>query len=177
MYPAIRYARELWIHRAAPPLGIGETHVTHVTCWPWDIDLWRELNNGRTLTLMDLGRAVLYRRTGFIAAMRARGWSAAVAGVSVRYRRRVRMFDRLKLRSRILGWDDRFAYAEQGLWRQGECCSHALLRVAITGGKGIVPPAELARELGFPEEGPPLPPWVTAWAEAEARRPWPPMQG
>jgi hypothetical protein len=26
---------------------------------------------------------------------------------------RVKMFDRIELRSRILGWDDRFTYAEQ----------------------------------------------------------------
>jgi acyl-CoA thioesterase FadM len=176
MYPFVRLAKELGVHRHAPPLGVGETHVTQLICWPWDIDLWMELNNGRTLTIMDLGRVVLFRRLGVIGAMRARRWAGVIAGASVRYRRRVRMFDRLELRSRILGWDDRFTYAEQSLWRRGECCSHALLRMAITGGSGIVPSAELARELGLPEMGPPLPGWVTAWAEAEARRPWPPSR-
>lgn len=174
MYPVVRYAKELWVHRRAPALGAGETHVGHVTCWPFDIDLWMELNNGRTLTLMDLGRVVLYRRAGLDRALRARGWSVVVAGASVRYRRRVRMFDRLELRSRILGWDDRFSYVEQAFWRKGECTSHALFRAAITGGSGIVPSAEIYREMGWPGESAPLPGWVTAWAEAEARRPWPP---
>ncbi|MCX7646261.1 MAG: acyl-CoA thioesterase [Rhodobacteraceae bacterium] len=176
MYPFIRLAKELAVHRRAPPLKVGETHVTHLICWPWDIDLWLELNNGRTLTIMDLGRVVLFRRMGVIGAMRARGWAGTIAGASVRYRRRVRMFDRIEMRSRILGWDDRFTYAEQSLWRDGECCSHALLRMAITGGRGIVPSAELARALGLPEQGPPLPAWVAAWIAAEAERPWPPMQ-
>jgi acyl-CoA thioesterase FadM len=177
VYPFVRLAKELFVHRRAQALRVGETHVTHLLCWPWDIDLWMELNNGRTLTIMDLGRVVLFRRMGMIAPLRARGWAGTIAGATVRYRRRVRMFDRIEMRSRIIGWDDRFTYAEQSLWRGGECCSHALLRMAITGGRGIVPTAEVARALGLPERSPPLPGWVAAWIAAEAERPWPPMQG
>jgi acyl-CoA thioesterase FadM len=176
MYPFVRLAKELAVHRSAPRLRVGETHVTQLICWPWDIDLWMELNNGRTLTIMDLGRVVLFRRMGVIGAMRAKRWAGTIAGASVRYRRRVRMFDRIEMRSRIVGWDARFTYAEQSLWRGGECCSHALLRMAITGGKGIVPSADLAAAMGLPAESPSLPPWVAAWAEADALRPWPPMQ-
>ena len=177
MYPIVRLVKELAVHRNAPPLKVGETHVTQLICWPWDIDLWMELNNGRTLTIMDLGRVVLFRRLGVIGAMRRKRWAGTIAGASVRYRRRVRMFDRIEMKSRIVGWDDRFTYAEQSLWKGPECCSHALLRMAITGSAGIVPSADLARELGLPESSPPLPGWVQAWSEAEARRPWPPMQG
>lgn len=177
MYPFVRLIKELVVHRNAPALKVGEVHVTHLVCWPWDIDLWMELNNGRTLTIMDLGRVVLFRRLGVIGAMRAKRWAGTIAGASVRYRRRVRMFDRIEMRSRIVGWDARFTYAEQSLWRGDECCSHALLRMAITGGKGIVPSADLAAAMGLPQESPPLPAWVAAWAEADALRPWPPMQG
>lgn len=176
MYPVVRLMKELWVHRNAAPLALGEAHVTHLICWPWDIDLWMELNNGRTLTLMDLGRMVMFRRMGVDAAMRRMGWAGTIAGASVRYRRRIRMFDRIEMRSRIVGWDARFTYSEQSLWRDGECCSHALLRMAITGGKGIVPSADLAAAMGHPGESPPLADWIVAWTEAEARRPWPPMQ-
>jgi acyl-CoA thioesterase FadM len=176
MYPFVRLAKELWIHRAAAPLDVGQTHVTRLVCWPWDIDLWMELNNGRTLTIMDLGRVVLFRRLGVLAVMRRKGWGGTIAGASVRYRRRIRMFDRIEMRSRILGRDDRFTYAEQSLWRGGECCSHALLRMATTGPGGIVPTADLARAMGLPPEAAPLPGWVRAWVQADALRPWPPMQ-
>jgi len=174
MYPFVRMIKELAVHRHAPPMVVGETHVTHLICWPWDIDLWMELNNGRTLTLMDLGRIVLFRRMGFIAAMRHRRWAGTIAGASVRYRRRVRMFDRVEIQSRIIGWDARFTYAEHAIWKGGECCSHALLRMAVTGAAGIIPSAEIARELGLAETSPPLPDWVEAWTGAEALRPWPP---
>ena len=59
MYPFIRLAKDIFINARATPLDMGETHVSHHICWPWDLDLWWELNNGRTLTIYDLGRIPL----------------------------------------------------------------------------------------------------------------------
>jgi acyl-CoA thioesterase FadM len=175
MYPFPRLAKELFRHRNAAPLAVGDTHVTTLTCWPWDIDLWMELNNGRTLTVMDLGRVVMFRRMGFVEAMQKNRWGGTIAGASIRYRRRVRMLETMELRSRIVGWDDRFSYAEQSIWIGEACASHALLRMAVTSKSGIVPTAELARALDMPKVSPPLPDWITAWIAADAQRPWPPM--
>ena len=51
-----------------------------------------------------------------------------------------------------------------------------MLRIAVTTGKGIIPPAEVAGVMGLDPDQLALPDWVRAWAEAEAARPWPPMQ-
>ena len=174
MYPVLRLAKELVRHRAAPPLKVGETHVTTMICWPWDIDVFLELNNGRTLTLYDMARVVMYRRLGVMEAMKRLGWGGTVAGASVRYRSRVRAFQRVEVRATLVGWDDRFNYVVQSMWRRGTCTSQALMRMAVTDANGLVPAARVARELGFPAESPPLPDWVAAWAHAEAQRPWPP---
>ncbi|TCP58702.1 acyl-CoA thioesterase FadM [Rhodovulum bhavnagarense] len=175
MYPFLRLAKEFYVHRNDPALPLTGTHVSHHLCWPWDLDLWMELNNGRTLTLLDLGRLPLARRVGLIAVMKSQGWGLTMAGVSVRYRRRVRMFDRFHTRSRCIGWDERFIYIEQGMWRGGECCNHALYRAAVTDANGIVTPDRVMRAMGLDVASPPLPGWVSAWIEAEAKRPWPPM--
>lgn len=174
MYPYLRMFKELWKFRNAPPLGAFDTHVSTHVCLPWDIDPWMELNNGRTLTLFDLGRIPLGRRTGIERILRARGWGLAVAGNSTRYRRRVRMFHRITMKSRCIGWDARFLYIEQAMWRGAECTSHILIRSAITSAAGMVAPAEMARALGLSAESPPLPDWVQAWIAADAGRPWPP---
>ena len=133
-----------------------------------------ELNNGRTLTLFDLGRIIMLQRTGIVAAMATQRWGGTVAGASIRYRKRVRMFDKLTLRTRTIGWDDRFAYVEQSLWKADTCCSHGLMRIAITDAKGIVPAPRLADLMGV-SQPPQLPEWVRAWSDADALRPWPPM--
>ena len=177
MYPYLRIIKELWKFRKAPPLGLFDPHVSHHRCWLSDIDPWRELNNGRTLTLFDLGRLPMAYRMGLPKILRAKRWGMTVAGNSLRYRRRIRLFDRLEMRSRLIGWDGRFFYMEQSFWREGECCSHMLVRVAVTSREGIVAPSEVVMAMGQPPQSPPLPAFAQAWIAADATRPWPPERG
>jgi len=175
MYPVVRLLGESLKFRRQP-LGLLDTHVSHHRCLPWDLDPWMELNNGRTLTLYDLGRLPFTQRIGMSAALKANGWGMTIAGASVRYRRRVRVFHRVRMHTRLLGWDQRFFYVEQSLWRQGEALNNILLRVAATRTGGILPPAQLVAAMGYTAQpSPPLPDWVLAWTNADALRPWPPM--
>lgn len=174
MYPLIRFAKELVKFRHAPPLAPCEAHVSTHRCWPWDLDPWIELNNGRTLTLYDLGRIPMVQRLGLIDTLRARRWGITVAGNSTRYRQRIRMFDRFTMVSRVIGWDHRFIYMEQSMWKRGQCCNHMLLRSAVTSSAGIVPPGQVIEAMGADHQSPPLPAWVEAWIAADASRPWPP---
>lgn len=176
MYPFVRLAKEIWKACKAPRLGLTEAHVSHHICWPWDLDFWVELNNGRTLTLYDLGRTPLAIRTGMVKILRRERWGMTVAGNTVRYRRRVRAFQRVEMVSRVIGWDKRFMYMEQSMWRQGECTSHMLLRSAFTDRNGIVDMARVAAAAGHAGPSPDLPDWVNAWIAADAERPWPPLR-
>ena len=179
MYPFIRLATELLKFRAAPALGIRDTHISHHLCLPWDLDPWNELNNGRTLTLYDLGRIPAGRRLGLDRALAAQGWGMTVAGVSVRYRRRIQAFERVEMQTRCIGWDKRFLYTEQSLWKKAgaapDCANHILLRSAVTSRTGIVEPARLAAVMGL-GDSPALPDWAQAWIAADATRPWPPSR-
>lgn len=177
MYPFLRLALGLARATRQPALGPFDPHISQHICWPWDLDPWRELNNGRTLTLYDLGRTPLAVRCGVTRVLAANGWGMTVAGSSVRYRRRVRAFDRVTMVSRLIGWDARFLYMDQSMWKGADCTSQALIRSAVTSKAGIVPPAQVARALGHDGDSPPLPGWVLAWAEAEGQRPWPPKAG
>ncbi|MGL4412969.1 acyl-CoA thioesterase [Roseinatronobacter monicus] len=174
MYPFIRFAKEMLKYRNAPRLGVCDLHVSHHRCWPWDLDPWVELNNGRTLTLYDLGRIPMAMRTGLIDVLRQNRWGITVAGNTTRYRRRIRAFERFELRSRCIGWDARFLYTEQAMWKGDDCANHILIRSAITSAQGIVPPAQVLRALGQPEDSPEMPGWVNAWIAADAERVWPP---
>lgn len=176
MYPYVRMAKELWKFRNAPSLGILEPHVSSHRIWPWDLDPWRELNNGRTLTLFDLGRIPMSVRMGFDKVAKAKGWGITVAGNSTRYRRRVTLFQKVTQISRVVGWDDRFTYLEQSFWRGDDCTSHMLLRSAFTSKGGIVPPAEVLAVLGQPAQSPALPDWISHWIAADQQRIWPPQR-
>ncbi|MEL7259020.1 MAG: acyl-CoA thioesterase, partial [Pseudomonadota bacterium] len=135
------------------------------------------LNNGRTLTLYDLGRIPFAIRSGLVKVMRKNKWGLTMAGASVRYRQRIKMFETVEMRSRTVFWDERFMYVEQSMWKKnGECANHIVYRAAVTGRDGIVEPANVAEAMGIEPQPPIAPDWVTAWIAADQVRPWPPMQ-
>ncbi len=174
MYPFIRLAKDIWLARNAEPLPPLGVHVSHHRCWPHDIDMFIEMNNGRILTIFDLGRLVLARRVGLIAALKDNRWGLTMAGVSVRYRKRIKPFVKFRMVSRCVGWDDKFFYLDQTIWIGEECAAQALYRSAVTDHNGIVRPRRLFDHIGYEGEKPVLPEWVQGWIDAEATRPWPP---
>lgn len=177
MYPFLRLIKELLKFRKAPQLGFGDVHISHHMCMPWDLDPWIELNNGRTLTLYDLGRIPLAARSGLLNVLKQRRWEMTMAGACVRYRRRIRMFEHIEMRSRALCWDDRFIYIEQSMWKtNGDCAGHIVYRGAFVGHDGIVSPDHVWSALCETADRPEIPEWVATWIAAEDMRPWPPLQ-
>ena len=81
MYPFLRLIKEVFKFRKAPQLGFGDVHISHHMCMPWDLDPWVELNNGRTLTLYDLGRIPLAARSGLLNVLKERRWGMTMAYV------------------------------------------------------------------------------------------------
>jgi acyl-CoA thioesterase FadM len=178
MFPFIRVAKDVILASRQPPLEkLGDVHVSHHICWPHDLDAFLELNNGRALTLYDIGRIAMAQRSGLIAALRKNRWGLTMAGSCVRFRRRIHGFERFEMRSRSVCFDDRFTYIEQSMWKpNGECASHVLYRAAVTDKNGIVPPSLVVQAMGQDGASPQMPDWIAAWCAAEDKRPWPPMQ-
>lgn len=174
MYPFLRMTAHLLRARRAAALPILGTDVTAMRCWPTDIDLFMEMNNGRILTLYDIGRFNLSVRTGLLRVLRKERWGLVVAGASVRYRARIRPFQRFEIRTRVLGWDARFVYLEQAMWRDKTCCSNLLIRTGVTERGRLVASERVTAALGIDGPPPELPDWARAWIEADETRPWPP---
>lgn len=177
MYPFVRLAKEIFINRYAVPLPVLGTHTSWHRCWPQDLDGFMEMNNGRILTVLDLGRFSLAKRVGLLAALSKNKWGMTMAGSSVRYRKRIRPFVRFRATHRCVGWDDKFFYLEHAIWIGEDCAAHALYRAAVTDKNGIVKPGLVFRSMGFEGARPDLPPWVENWIVADKTRPWPPESG
>ena len=178
MFPFVRIAKDTFLASRQPIFtSMTQTHVSQHICWPHDLDFWLELNNGRALSLYDIGRTAMAQRAGLIAALRQNRWGLTMAGSCTRFRRRIHGFERFEMRSRAVCWDDKFTYIEQSMWkRSGECASHALYRAAITDKNGIVAPTRALAAMNHDAVSPPMPDWIAAWCAAEDQRPWPPMQ-
>jgi acyl-CoA thioesterase FadM len=171
MYPYFRLLRVLARARSGHRLDLDGKSVLTFRAWPGDIDIFPEMNNGRQLTVMDLGRFDLGARTGLNRLAHRRKWGFAVAGASVRYRRRIRPFRKFSLSTRLLGFDERWFYFIQE-YRCGDIlCSSALIRAGVTSRSGLVSTAEVLEAMGAGDWNPELPGWVRAWIEADDRRP------
>ena len=175
MYPIIRTIKEVLKAKRMPALGPLGTHVSYHRCWPQDIDYYLEMNNGRVLTMLDLGRTGLAERAGLLRALAKNGWGLTVAGSSIRYRKRIRPFVKFRTVSKSVGWDERFVYLEQSIWIGDDCAVQALFRTAVTDKNGIVRPERFMAAMGLRDPSPDLPDWVQNWIEADLTRPWPPI--
>ena len=138
MYPIVRLTKEVLNARQKPPLHPLGHHVSWHRCWPQDIDNYLEMNNGRILTILDIGRGGLAQRTGLLDALRANRWGLTIAGSSVRYRKRIRPFAKFRTVSRSVGWGRRFFYLEQTIWLGDDCAVQGLFRAAVTDRNGCL---------------------------------------
>ncbi|MBN1829538.1 MAG: thioesterase family protein [Deltaproteobacteria bacterium] len=173
MYPYFRMLAMLIKAHGGPLISMRDETELKLRVWPSDIDFYPELNNGRHLTIMDLGRIDLVVRSGLFRILREKKWGLSVGGASVRYRHRLQAFRNFTLRTRILGLDERWFYFHQKTERGERTHSAALIRAGITSPDGLVPVSDVLRAAGEENWKPEMPNWVSAWIKAENLRPWP----
>lgn len=175
MYPFARLGWTLFAARSLPPMNALDMHVSQHRCRLVDCDIFMEMNNGRILTLYEMGRFQAAVRMGLWALLKKKRWGLTVAGTSIRYRRRITPFECYETRTRIATWDERFVYIEQGMYKtNGDCASHVLLRTAVVSKGRAVPTKELIEALNITDPRPKPADWVQNWIDAEATRIWPP---
>lgn len=180
MYPVTRLLITSIKAKYGKPLTADSESVISFICRPWDLDMYAEMNNGRILTLYDIGRFDLSIRCGLLSALLRRGWGFAVAGSTIQYRKRIRLFNKVTMRTKMLSSDDKWTYIEQSMWVRGTPVSSVLLRTCVTGKTGIIPTNDVMDEMGVSEVEKsqlmqPLPAWAAAWQQADKERPWPPI--
>ena len=177
MYPVLRLITVSLTAWRAPKQAWDSVGECRFLAHPSDIDMFAEMNNGRHLTLYDLGRFDLAIKIGLSKALRDNGWGLVVAGGTVRFRRRIRLFDRVTMRTQIVGRDERWFYIHQAMFVKGEACSASLLRTGVTEKGKVVPSERVADALDVTDAHPEPPQWAKDWIEADAGRPWPPTFG
>jgi len=135
--------------------------------------MYMEMNNGRVITLYDLGRFHLVFAANMDSLLREKGWGLAIASSTVRYRKRVTLFDKVTMRSQLAGADERWLYIRQSMWVKGQPTSSILLRAAIThNGKAI--PIQEFRDAIEDDTLLNVEDWESDWVHVEDERPWPP---
>ncbi len=138
-----------------------------IRIWPHDLDLNLHANNGRILTIADVGRLDMALRAGLIVKALKRGWRPVVASSTVRYRKSLAPFRRYDLQTRILTWDDKWVYFEHRFVSGDEVAVAIVVRGGFVGAEGMVPPAKINALLGLDAAAPAHPEWLKQWRAAE----------
>ncbi len=174
MYPIIRLISSTMNAKKSEKLAFDDVSEIQFRCRPWDLDMFMEMNNGRILTLFDLGRFDMSIRTGLADVLRKNRWGLAVAGSTTRYRKRIKLFNKVTMKTQAVGYDEKWFYVAQSMWLGDTPASSVLLRTCITRKGGAVPTEEVLAQMNAEHWKPALPDWVEQWQQADSHRPWPP---
>jgi len=120
--------------------------------WPNDLDLFAHVNNGRYLTLMDLGRLHITIRSGLLKVMRERRWHAAASAVEIRFRRPLKLWQRYELVTEIVDWDEHWFLFEQCFESGGKVYARALVKAQFRHRRERVPTGSVLELVGMQGE-------------------------
>lgn len=158
-----------------PRLGdMLDTGILRFRVWPNDLDFNMHMNNGRYLTLMDLGRIDLIRNLGLLKIVIERKYGPVLAAAHMRWRLPLRPFQTFDLQTRILCWDDKWFFMEQRFVIASGAKKGAVAAIGILKGSFFdpstgttVPSADLLKLAGMEGGSPAMPAHVARWQEAE----------
>jgi acyl-CoA thioesterase FadM len=134
---------------------------------PNDLDPNWHMNNGRYLTIMDLGRLDMTIHSGLMRAVIRNRWMPVLGGATIRYQRPLQPFQRYTLTTRILGWDEKWIYMEQRFDSNGKRAATALVKALVRGRDRSIPTADVMHEVGVDQPSPLLPEHLRAWIAAD----------
>lgn len=147
------------------PLGVS---TLFFRVWPNDLDTNLHMNNGRYLTLMDLGRFDWIMRAGLLKHTWKKKWYPVLGACTIRFRRSLSLGQAFRLETRIAGWDAKWVYLEQRIYSRGKLCTLAYLRGIFTSPQGSIPMSEVMAALGIENlASPELPQGIQEWLRAE----------
>ena len=151
-------------NRTKDRITLWDSAVTDFRVLPSDCDIFRHMTNSRYLAVMDLGRMDLLERSGFWDQLQAKGWYPVVAGQTINYRRSLKPLQKYQVKSRVVGVDDRWVYAEQTFTAKDEVYARAFIRIRFLKKEGGAVSVEELETLagGFPEDRV-VPEWSKEW--------------
>jgi acyl-CoA thioesterase FadM len=131
-----------------PRMDLKDTARLSFRVLPHDLDLNIHMNNGRYLTIMDIGRIDLTAKTGLLEVMLKKKWGGVATAVNINFFRALGPFQKYELHTRLLWWDESWFYLEQKFMSKNKICAKAIVRVTFTNKKGRIPTKETLEAVG-----------------------------
>lgn len=149
-------------------IDFSDEIVLKLRIFPNDLDINRHLNNGRYLTILDLGSIEFFLRSGVLFRAIRNGFRPMVGGLIVTYRKGLSLFEQCTLTMRLRAWDDRWNYFKfEFRKKNGQLSAAGYLKGAFVSKAGLVPNNEADEIFGYRRGPCELPQVVENWIRAE----------
>jgi acyl-CoA thioesterase FadM len=161
------FLRLIWVvltWRRRGRIGMLEASRVSFRVMPQDLDALLHVNNGRFLSILDLGRVDAMLRSGLAAKLRERGWYSVAAAATIQFRKSLTLFQKFDVETKVLGWDGKAFFVGQRFLRRGEVVAQAAIRARfLKRSGGTIDSAEVLALAAQGAPSPALPEWVARW--------------
>lgn len=93
-----------------------------------DLDFNFHMNNGRYLSLMDLGRLDLMMKSGVLWKLVFSGYYPVVTSEMIRFRRSLQFPQKFRLETQVVGWDKKDFYLMQRFYHGSELSATGFIK-------------------------------------------------
>ncbi len=149
-----------------PPLDFRDVDRLPMRARWTDLDQLRHVNNGVYLSMMDLGRVDLMKRSGMWKRLMDAAYYPVVAAQTITYRKSLQWRQRFVLETRMAGFHDKALFVEQRFVVDGEIFARAFVKARfLKRSGGTVSVEELNALAGEDLTLIPLEGWIRRWAD------------
>lgn len=166
----VGFWRTLYIlltYRWRGSIGLFETSRLTLRVTPGEIDFNFHMNNGRYFSAADMGRLDWGLRSQLWRRALRHGWRPVAGDSNARFSRSLEPLSQYELRTRLLGWNDKWLFCEHRFVRHQQVHATVVVRYLFLSARGKVPPAVVLEKAGHGTQSPALPEYVVRWHEAQ----------
>ena len=143
------FLRILWLFLSQKKQELSHwSQTTHVSIKVGflDLDINAHLTNSRYLAFMDLGRLQLIRSLSFFSLMWKKKWMPVLSTVNCSYIKEIPRGARIDLRTKIIGFDEKYWFIRQQFYVNETLHAQALCRGLFVGPQGKVKPEHILKQ-------------------------------
>ncbi|PTT00372.1 acyl-CoA thioesterase [Pseudomonas sp. HMWF006] len=152
------------VMRWRKPTHFRSATAIRFTAGPLDIDLNMHINNGRFLSLADLGRLHFLWSVGTLGGILKNGWMPLVGNVDIEYKKSIKLFQRFEVKTELLYWDEKWFYFQHVFLVGPKVSAVANVKaLLIDRSRKTVEPARVFALIGECPEPPAVPESINDW--------------
>lgn len=167
LYPNYRILKFYIKSKFITNINLLETSTLNMRVNFLDIDPFMEMNNGRYLTIMDVGRINHGFCTGFNDDVIKHRLGFTVVGTSIKYRYRLPLWRKFKMTSTIIGIDTKWFYWHHEFYSDDRITTAAIVRTGVLYKSKLIKIDELERLITKKIKKIEIPSWVESWTKSD----------